>query len=113
MVLFSKKNKAQRLSNYNFNDSNDECFVYIVECKDKTLYVGMTNNLMNRITDHKIGNGSTYVKKHGFNALVYFERCNNKKDAVVREREIKDKGTKYKWVLIRNFKRYISLLDEK
>lgn len=112
MAYFKKKaKKTERLNNYSFNDVEEECYVYIVECEDKTLYTGMTNNLLNRIMDHKIGNGSEYTKKHKFKRLVYFERQSDRSTALKREREIKDKNVKYRWLLVRNFQRFMGLME--
>lgn len=36
--------------------------VYIIECKDKKLYTGITNNLKRRIKDHNSGNGCRFTK---------------------------------------------------
>ncbi|MEK6567936.1 MAG: GIY-YIG nuclease family protein [Candidatus Omnitrophota bacterium] len=36
--------------------------VYIIECRDHTLYTGITNNLSRRVSDHNKGNGGRYTR---------------------------------------------------
>jgi len=113
MAFFKKKaKKTERLNTYSFNDLDEEYYVYIVECQDKTLYTGMTNKLLDRILDHKTGNGSRYTKEHKFKRLAYFERQPDKMSAIKREREIKDKNVKYRWLLIRRFNRCLGLMGD-
>jgi hypothetical protein len=38
-----------------------------------TLYIGVTNNLVRRLTEHKLGVGSEFVRKYNVNRLVYVE----------------------------------------
>lgn len=45
------------------NNSNvEEWYVYIVECSDKTFYVGTTNDIEKRITKHNAGKGAKYTR---------------------------------------------------
>jgi putative endonuclease len=65
-------------------------FVYIVECSDKTLYCGYTNNLESRINEHNIGkNGAKYTKTRRPVRLVYSENFESKSSAMKKEYEIK------------------------
>jgi len=64
-------------------------YVYIVECLDKSLYVGATNNIQRRLNEHRTGKGSKYVRSRKLSKLVHSEEFNNKYDAFKREREIK------------------------
>ena len=63
--------------------------VYILECKDKTLYTGITNNLAKRVTQHQQGLGAKYTKGRGPFKIQYTEHCKNKSLALRRECEIK------------------------
>ena len=63
--------------------------VYILECKDKTLYTGITNNLERRIAQHENGTGAKYTKGRGPFKLIYQETCKNRALASKREYEIK------------------------
>ncbi|WP_297630817.1 GIY-YIG nuclease family protein [uncultured Clostridium sp.] len=64
-------------------------YVYIVKCKDNTLYTGWTNNLEQRIKAHNEGKGAKYTKGRGPLELVYFEEFEEKVKAMKREYEIK------------------------
>ena len=65
-------------------------FVYIIRCKDKSLYTGTTNDLNGRFEKHKIGKGAKYTRSHKPEKIVFFEKYDNKIIAQRREREIKD-----------------------
>ncbi len=65
-------------------------YVYIVECVDKTLYCGYTNNLEARINEHNNGkNGAKYTKTRRPVHLVFSENFESKSSAMKREYEIK------------------------
>lgn len=64
-------------------------YVYILRCKDNSLYTGWTNNLENRINAHNEGLGAKYTRGRGPCSLVYFEEFETKNEALKREREIK------------------------
>ena len=69
-------------------------YVYILECSDKTLYTGYTNNLDNRIKAHNEGKGAKYTKSRLPVKLVYSERFDDKKEAMSREWFIKHRLTR-------------------
>ena len=62
---------------------------YIIECKDGTLYTGITNNLKRRIQAHNSGNGCRYTKFRFPVQLVYSEELPGKVEALKREAYIK------------------------
>jgi len=65
-------------------------FVYILECSDKSLYVGCTNNLEKRIKEHNDCKcGAHYTKIRRPVVLKYSETFDNLKSARSREAEIK------------------------
>ena len=65
-------------------------YVYILECADKTFYVGCTNNLAKRIKQHNNSkSGAHYTKIRGPVKLKYSEIFTNLRDARKREVEIK------------------------
>jgi len=64
-------------------------FVYIMTNRSKTLYVGITNNLMRRAREHKAGIGSGFTTKYKLDRLVYFERFQDVHSAIEREKRIK------------------------
>jgi putative endonuclease len=66
-----------------------ECFVYIVECTDGSLYTGWTKDLGKRVAAHNAGRGSRYTRLHRPVRLVYWERCTDRAEAQRRELAIK------------------------
>jgi putative endonuclease len=64
-------------------------FAYIVASRSRTLYVGMTNNLTRRITEHREGTIDGFTKKYRIHRLVYFERFKYVVNAIAREKELK------------------------
>ena len=56
-------------------------YTYIVECKDKTLYTGWTNDLQKRIKTHNDGKGAKYTKSRLPVRLVYYEVYKTKQEA--------------------------------
>jgi putative endonuclease len=57
--------------------------------RSKTLYTGVTNNLIRRVREHKMGTGSGFAAKYQVNRLVYFERFEDVHNALEREKRIK------------------------
>src|SRR5271168_965214 len=63
--------------------------VYIMSNRSKTLYTGVTNNLVRRIWEHKHGTGSEFAAKYHLDRLFYFERFDDIRSAIAREKQIK------------------------
>ncbi|MBI3617800.1 MAG: GIY-YIG nuclease family protein [Candidatus Omnitrophica bacterium] len=76
-------------------------YVYILECKNKTLYAGITNDIPRRVTEHKQSKGGHYTRSFGVNTLVYQEECSDKQEALKREAQIKGWTHKKKLALIK------------
>jgi putative endonuclease len=64
-------------------------FIYIMTNRSKTLYIGVTNNLMRRVREHKTGEGSGFTAKYKLDRLVYYERFEDIRNAIEREKRIK------------------------
>lgn len=79
-------------------------YTYIVECRDKSLYTGWTNNLEKRINDHNLGKGAKYTKSRKPVILKYYETFETKEEAMKREYTIKKLSRKKKLALIYNNK---------
>lgn len=75
-------------------------FVYILRCKDGSLYTGITDNIEKRLAAHRSGKGAKYTKGRGPLTLHYVEQCETKGDALRREMMIKGLKTKEKRKLI-------------
>jgi putative endonuclease len=64
-------------------------FVYVMTNRSKTLYTGVTNSLIRRVHEHKLGTGSAFAAKYKLDRLVYYERFEDVHRAIGREKEIK------------------------
>ncbi|MEZ4841540.1 MAG: GIY-YIG nuclease family protein [Flavobacteriaceae bacterium] len=79
-----------------------ESYVYIISNKNRTvLYIGVTSDLIKRITEHKDGKGSVFTKKYNVKELLYFEVFDNIEQAIVREKQLKNWHKEWKWNLIK------------
>jgi len=79
-------------------------YCYLVECADKTLYCGYTNNIDKRIKTHNSGRGAKYTQKRLPVTLVYFEQFDDKREAMRREYSIKQLSRDEKLKLIKSHK---------
>lgn len=64
-------------------------YVYILRCKDGSLYTGMTDDVKKRLAAHRSGKGAKYTKGRGPLTLHYVEVCETKGIALRREMAIK------------------------
>ena len=64
-------------------------YLYILRCKDNTLYTGITTDVEKRLEAHRSGKGAKYTRGRGPLELVYREVCENHSHALKRELEIK------------------------
>ena len=76
-------------------------FVYLIECKDGSLYTGITTNVERRFAEHKRGIGGHYTSAKGVVRVVYTEQYPDRSSASKRESEIKGWKRKNKLNLIR------------
>jgi len=74
-------------------------YVYILLCDKKTFYVGMTNNLEERLSTHR-DKRSFFTKKFSNLELTYKENYSTKKEAAKREKQLKGWTHKKKLLLI-------------
>jgi putative endonuclease len=78
-------------------------WVYILASRPRgTLYVGMTNDLVRRIYEHREGLAEGFTKEHGVKMLVYYEQHATAISAIQREKNIKHWSRKWKIDLIRS-----------
>jgi putative endonuclease len=80
--------------------TNDTWKVYILRCRDGTLYTGITNNLDKRMQDHNLGRGARYTRGRLPTTLVYHEVSISRSKASRREAAIKKLTRKQKLDLI-------------
>ena len=64
-------------------------YVYILECKDESLYTGITNDVEKRMEAHRKGVGSKYVRSKGFGRLLYSISVADKSSALKMEYKVK------------------------
>lgn len=64
-------------------------FVYLLKCKDGSIYTGITTDLERRLQEHKDGKGGNYTRAHKPDKIVYTEEFSNRSEASKREAEIK------------------------
>ena len=63
--------------------------VYIILCKDNSLYTGITTAVQRRFAQHLAGKGAKYFRGHSPLRLVYLEDGHDRRSASRREAEIK------------------------
>ena len=79
-------------------------YVYILASKrNGTLYVGITNDLVRRVYEHKNDYVEGFTKKYGVHTLVYYEAGENVLAVIEREKQIKSWVRKKKVELIASF----------
>jgi putative endonuclease len=81
--------------------SDKTYFVYILASGHHgTLYIGVTNDLRNRIEQHRSGHGSKFVSKYRIYRLVYVETFASPLEAIAREKQLKNWRRDWKIELI-------------
>src|SRR5512143_1435269 len=66
------------------------CYVYIMTNRSKTLYTGITSNLEKRVWQHKNHEFEGFTARYYIGRLVYFERYEDIRSAIEREKKIKN-----------------------
>ncbi len=78
-------------------------YVYIVTNKKYgVLYIGVTNNLVRRVYEHKHSIIEGFTKRYNINKLVYFEVYDEIEEAILREKRLKKWNRQWKINLIEN-----------
>ncbi len=79
-------------------------YVYVLASQKKgTLYIGVTNDLIRRIEEHKKGVHNGFTKQYQVNQLVYYEVTENVEGAILREKQLKKWKRDWKLKLIEKF----------
>ena len=79
-------------------------YVYILTTKNnKMLYIGVTNNLLRRVYEHKQGMVEGFTKKFHIKKLVYYEQHSSIQSAIKREKVLKEWNRAWKEHLINSF----------
>ena len=83
-------------------------FVYMLRCKDGSLYTGWTNDLEHRLAMHNSGRGAKYTRGRGPLELVYSEELPDKEAAMRRECAIKKLRREQKLALLQTWQARIA-----
>jgi len=89
-------------------------YVYILVSKRcGTLYIGVTNDLIKRVYEHKNDLIEGFTKKYQVHRLVYYEQTNDIRSAITREKQMKKWKRRWKIELIEeNNPEWKDLYDE-
>lgn len=78
-----------------------EYYVYLLASKrNGTLYIGVTNDLVRRVCEHREGIASKFTARYALKILVWFEIHNDVNQAIAREKQIKAWNRAWKLRLI-------------
>ena len=93
---------------------NESYYIYMLRCKDNSLYTGITNDLNNRMNQHfsKSKAGAKYTKSHDGLKVEICWKCKNKSLALKLEYQLKTLTKKQKEELINNKKINLYLKDK-
>ena len=75
-------------------------YLYMLRCKDGSLYTGITTDVEKRLEIHRSGKGAKYTRGRTPLELVYREVCEDHSHALKRELEIKALTKEQKLALI-------------
>jgi putative endonuclease len=75
-------------------------YVYIVASISRVVYIGVTNNLVRRVHEHKQGLVAGFTKRYQADRLVYFEETTDVRVAIEREKQLKTWRREKKLALI-------------
>lgn len=75
--------------------------MYILECADRSLYVGSTRNLDHRLAQHVEGEGAEYTRTRLPVRLLYFEQFDRVADAYRREKQVQGWGRAKRLALVK------------
>jgi putative endonuclease len=76
-------------------------FVYVVRCRDGSLYTGISTDVDARVARHNAGAGARYTRARGPVQLVHVERKRSRSNALKREAAIKAMSRVRKVELVR------------
>ncbi|QHN03867.1 GIY-YIG nuclease family protein [Granulicella sp. WH15] len=75
-------------------------YVYILASPSRNLYIGITNDLFRRISEHKQLRPDTHTAHYNITRLVHYEHFQYVLNAIAREKELKDESREKRLALI-------------
>ena len=79
-------------------------YVYLLASRiGGTLYIGVTNDLIRRVAEHRLKLAESFTKKYEVARLVYFEQFDDAENAIRREKRLKRWNRAWKICLIEEF----------
>jgi putative endonuclease len=98
VFVFAKVYPHATLAPMHFDDH--QYYVYILASRSRTLYIGVTNNLLRRIAQHRQNKASSFTSRYKTHRLVYYERFQYVNNAIAREKYLKHFTREEKTTLI-------------
>ena len=89
-----------RSAEYNRGMNASYCVYIMTNQKNGTLYIGVTNNLIRRVNEHKQSKVEGFTKQHSLHMLVHYEIFSSPLDAIKREKQLKEWKREWKMNLI-------------
>ncbi|MBR0128487.1 MAG: GIY-YIG nuclease family protein [Neisseriaceae bacterium] len=81
-----------------------QSFIYIMTNKsNQVFYVGVTNNIIRRVYEHRNKLIDGFTKRYNLTKLVYYEMFDDITNAITREKQLKGGSRKDKMQLIKTF----------
>jgi putative endonuclease len=87
VILSAAKNQREAMPNR--RDDRRHYFVYLMSNRTHTLYIGMTNDLVRRVFEHKHKLLKGFTARYSLDRLVYFEETTEVHEAITREKQLK------------------------
>lgn len=78
-------------------------YVYFLASESGTLYIGVTNDLVRRVEEHRLGAADGFTKKYGCKKLIYYEQTEDVVSAIAREKQLKNWRRDKKEHLVKGF----------
>lgn len=92
---------STRVVSVKYNNFMNRYFVYFMASNNQSaLYIGVTNNMERRITEHKQHVVDGFSKRYNCVNLVYFEETSSVDDAIAREKQLKKWSRRKKDALV-------------
>ena len=66
-----------------------QSYVYILASRSRVLYIGVTNDLQRRVSEHKLKTVPGFTARYNITRLVHYEFFENIRDAIAREKQLK------------------------